>query len=222
MEDREFVFVMPAFGAGTDGIEITKGIVNDVLNTRFDNGMYEDVTGDLSFLGAKDKIRKWIKMGHTSILEHFVFSFYISMSRVASHELVRHRIASYTQKTLRVERSFTDDDFVIPPQVKDEDLDDWIKDMIDAAKRYDRWLAKGYSVDVARRHIPDGFRTGLRMTINARSLRNLLQLRLDPASDFEIREIARQMYEILDSFGFGFLFEDLKSVKQLEEELMKT
>jgi thymidylate synthase (FAD) len=213
---------MPAFGAETDGVAITKGIVSDVLNTRFDDALYRDVTYELTFDEAKEKIRKWIKMDHTSILEHFVFSFYISVSRVVSHQLVRHRIASYTQKSMRVERSFTSEDFVVPPQIKEEDLDDWFKDMIDAAKRYDRWLAKGYSVDVARRMIPEGFRTGLRMTINARSLRNLLKLRLDPKADFEIKEMAKQMYDILDSFGFGFLFEDLESVKRLEEELTKT
>jgi len=196
--------------------KVIRGVVYDTLKTRKD-GRIDDVP-EIPIEECIEKIKKWISIGHTSVIEHFSFSFYISMSRVASHQVVRHRIASYTQTSFRVERSFTEDDFLIPPQIKNEDVYEWIEYMIDAAKSYDRWLAKGYSVDVARRLIPAGFRTGLRMTINARSLRNFFELRISNHADFEIRDIAKDMYMLLRDAGYGFLFDDLECIKILERK----
>ncbi|MBD3405080.1 MAG: FAD-dependent thymidylate synthase [Candidatus Lokiarchaeota archaeon] len=218
MEDRSYVSVALARGFNPDVRDITIGVVNDVLNTRFDSDMYMDKTSDITFGEAKRKIQKWIGMGHTSVIEHFVFSFVISTSRVTSHQLVRHRIASYTQKTMRIERDFNpQSSLVIPPHISNdpEDMKEWKQDMNTIINLYHKWLDKGYPVDVARRIVPSGFRTGLRMTINARSLRNLFEQRLHSHADFEIQEMARQMYKILYHKGFGFLFKDLAVVRLL-------
>lgn len=215
--DRYYIDVTPADNGFPFYGKVTRGVVRDTLRTRVDGRMYDVPEPPLDV--CIQKIKNWIKMGHTSVIEHFTFSFYLSISRVASHQIVRHRIASYTQTTMRVLRNFTTDDFVIPPQIKFNDLDEWVRDMQEAAKTYQKWLDKGYGVDVARRMVPAGFRTGIRVTINARSLRNLLDQRLDKHADFEIRDIATDMYKLLRDAGYGFLFEDLELVKSLQKEL---
>jgi len=192
---------------------VTIGIVRDIIRTRVGRGKADAMA--ISFQLAKDKVRKWIKMGHVSVLEHFVFSFDISLSRVASHQIVRHRIASYTQETLRVKHDFSTENIIIPPQIDDSDLNEWIHDMLQSFELYKKWLEKGYNRDVVRRFLPSGIRTGLRMTINARSLRNLFEQRLAKVADFEIRNIAERMVGLLFSRGYGFLFEDIPLVKKV-------
>lgn len=218
MITRNYIDVKWALGGKPDLGILTKGIALDVLGTRIDKGTFRYDGGffDISLPDAKKKFKEWIAMGHTSVIEHFNFSFIVSICRVASHQLVRHRIASFTQKSMRVERSFTEDDFVIPLLVHDEDLDEWTEDMIDSVKKYDKWLKKGYSVDVARRMIPAGFRTGLRMTMNARSLRNFFSLRIESHADFEIRDMTIMMFALIEDAGFGFLFEDLPFVDYIK------
>jgi len=81
---------------------------------------YSEFIEDIDIERAKNFLAKMIKLGHESVLEHIVFQFWLSMSRVASHQQVRHRMASYTQMSLRQERDLTTDAFVVPPQIKEE------------------------------------------------------------------------------------------------------
>lgn len=170
---------------------------------------YRLFVSDLTIDGARDFLRKMIEYGHESVLEHINFQFWVSMSRVASHQQVRHRMASYTQMSLRKRRSLTPDDFVVPPQIKPEDLDEWIADTKHVIGTYEKWLAKGYEVDVARRKLTQEARTDMVMTINARSLRNYFNLRAKHDADFEINAVAKKMYELIRAEGLGFLFEDI-------------
>ncbi|TFF96870.1 FAD-dependent thymidylate synthase [Candidatus Thorarchaeota archaeon] len=170
---------------------------------------YESFVKDLSLSRAKEFLTKMIEYGHESVLEHITFQFWVSMSRVASHQQVRHRMASYTQMSLRKKRSLTTDDFVVPPQIKSEDLGEWIADSKQVIDTYEKWLAKGYEVDVARRKLTQEARTDMVMTINARSLRNYFNLRAKHDADFEINAVAKRMYQLICEEGLGFLFEDI-------------
>lgn len=170
---------------------------------------YSAFVSALDLNRAKDFLIKMIHLGHESVLEHITFQFWVSMSRVASHQQVRHRMASYTQMSLRKKRSLTPDDFVIPPQVKPEDLDEWIADTKHVIATYEKWLAKGYGADVARRKLTQEARTDMVMTINARSLRNYFNLRAKHEADFEINAVAKKMYQLIQAEGLGFLFEDI-------------
>jgi len=170
---------------------------------------YHEFVSDLSLERAKQFLTKMIKLGHESVLEHIVFQFWLSMSRVASHQQVRHRMASYTQMSLRKRRDLSTDDFAVPPQIKDEDLAEWLHDIQITIDTYNKWLEKGYDVDVARRRLTQDARTDMIMTINARSLRNFFGLRAKHDADFEIREVAKKMYHLIDDEGLSFLFDDI-------------
>ncbi|TFG06387.1 FAD-dependent thymidylate synthase [Candidatus Thorarchaeota archaeon] len=170
---------------------------------------YHKFISSLSLERAKEFLTKMIRLGHESVLEHIVFQFWLSMSRVASHQQVRHRMASYTQMSLRKKRDLTIDDFVVPPQIKEDDLDEWIRDIKTTIATYNKWLGKGYDADVARRRLTQDARTDMIMTINARSLRNFFSLRAKHDADFEIREVARKMHHLIEQEGMVFLFDDI-------------
>lgn len=170
---------------------------------------YGDFVGNLTIDKAKSFLSKMISYGHESVLEHITFQFWISMSRVASHQQVRHRMASYTQMSLRKERDLTPDDFVVPPQIRPEDLDEWIADTIHVIETYKKWIEKGYDVDVARRKLTQEARTDMVMTINARSLRNYFNLRAKHDADFEINAVAKKMLALIKEVGLSFLFDDI-------------
>ncbi|MFW9959280.1 MAG: FAD-dependent thymidylate synthase [Candidatus Odinarchaeota archaeon] len=170
---------------------------------------YSEFISDLSLERAKEFLVKMIKLGHESVLEHIIFQFWMSMSRVASHQQVRHRMASYTQMSLRKKRDLSVSDFVVPPQIKENDLDEWLRDIQTTIGMYNKWLAKGYDVDVARRRLTQDARTDMIMTINARSLRNFFNLRAKHEADFEIHEVAKKMYHLIEKGGLSFLFNDI-------------
>jgi len=178
---------------------------------------YGEFVEDIDIERAKSFLVKMIKLGHESVLEHIVFQFWLSMSRVASHQQVRHRMASYTQMSLRQERDLTTAAFVVPPQIKEEDLEEWLRDIQSTIDSYRKWLDKGYDVDVARRRLTQDARTDMVMTINARSLRNFFDLRAKHDADFEIHEVAKKMYNLIKKEGLSFLFEDIGL--KLEPEL---
>jgi thymidylate synthase (FAD) len=170
---------------------------------------YEQFVEDIDLPRAKAFLTKMVELGHESVLEHIVFQFWISFSRVASHQQVRHRMASYTQMSLRKKRDLSLEDFILPPQIKPEDLDEWKADVNQTIATYNKWLAKGYDVDVARRKLTQEARTDMVMTINARSLRNFFTLRMAHDADFEIREMAKRLYRLIAEEGLDFLFTDI-------------
>ena len=170
---------------------------------------YDEFVSEIDLERATGFLKKMIKLGHESVLEHITFQFWVSFSRVASHQLVRHRMASYTQMSLRKQRNLTSTDFILPTDIRPEDVDEWVKDVQVTIATYNKWIEKGYNVDVARRKLTQGSRTDLVMTINARSLRNFFKLRMAHDADFEIRDMAHLMYDLIENNSLGFLFEDI-------------
>lgn len=151
--------------------------------------------------GEKDKalLEKIAKLGHTSVVEHTTFSFKIEgVSRSLSHQLVRHRIASYSQRSQRYvkEKQF---DYTIPDTVSNNpDAHHLYEDMMAVIQdAYDRLCAMGVPKEDARYVLPNACHTELFMTINMRSLINLLNLRLDKHAQWEIRTMARMMFDAI-------------------------
>ena len=168
-------------------------------------------------LGENDKalIRKIIKMGHTSTIEHCVYSWRIEgISRVCSHELVRHRISSYSQQSHR----YTEvEDPILPPSfstIDDFELLEDVKNLMEEAYYvYGRMLDYGIKKEDARYIIPQAVKTKLIMTINARSLRNFFKLRLSKKAHWEIRTLAQNMYLKLPKEHKETLFYDINIVE---------
>jgi thymidylate synthase (FAD) len=149
-----------------------------------------------------------IREGHESIVEHAAVTFEIDgISRACSHQLVRHRIASYSQESQRyVDMSAPE--FVVPPSVAEnpEAMAVWEEFMGQVADTYHRLRALGARKEDARFVLPNATATRIIVTMNFRSLRHFFSVRCDRAAQWEIRllalEMLRQVYLLAPSvFG---------------------
>ena len=133
--------------------------------------------------------------GHLSPFEHVSFTFAIEgVSRVATHQLVRHRIASYSQQSQRYV-GMSGQTCIVPPSVLEnkEAHALFMKQTEDAWKCYEELVSLGISKEDARFILPHGTETRLVMTMNARELHHFFSLRLCRRAQWEIRELARKM-----------------------------
>ncbi|MEO3992860.1 MAG: FAD-dependent thymidylate synthase [Desulfurococcaceae archaeon TW002] len=132
---------------------------------------------------------------YPSVLEHVVFTFLIEgISRVASHQLVRHRIASYTQESQRY--SVVERDYVIPTSVINAGFEEEFRRLVgEAYKLYDKMINAGVPYEDARYIVPQAVTTRLLMTVNLRELIHIACLRLSPHAQWELRELVRLMIE---------------------------
>jgi len=136
---------------------------------------------------------------HMGVLEHVSFTFLIEgVSRVMTHQLVRHRIASYLQMSQRVV-PMEELDIIVPPSIKSTRFEiDFINFKRNLTRFYSAMVDDGIEAGDARYIMPHGMETRLIMTINARSLLHLLNERfINPHAQWEIKAIAEEMYEIV-------------------------
>ena len=143
---------------------------------------------------AHSFIKKLISMGHLSPLEHVSFTFAIEgVSRVLSHQIVRHRIASYSQKSQRYvgEHDFP---YIVPPSIqKNTDAKALYEEkMAEIAQAYSQ-LAELVPKEDARYVLPSACETKFVATFNARSLLNFFQHRCCQRAQWEIRLLANNM-----------------------------
>jgi len=137
---------------------------------------------------VKRLIDRLISSGHLSPFEHVNFTFAIEgISRVTSHQLVRHRIASYTQQSQRYV-SFRKFDYVTPPTIsaKAELKAKYHQTVSDAHRLYVEMLDAGIPAEDARYVLPGAAETILVMTMNARELMHVCSLRLCLKAQWEI------------------------------------
>jgi len=140
-------------------------------------------------------LKEVMKLGHTSVVEHSCFTFAISnVSRSLSHQLVRHRIASYAQQSQRYV-NLNDPDYVTPPKIaKDETMKkEYDKIMLEIWDHYNKLLDMGIPAEDARYILPNAAHTNIILTMNARSLLNFFELRCCLHAQWEIRQLANKM-----------------------------
>jgi thymidylate synthase (FAD) len=156
-------------------------------------------------------LKSRIREGHESIIEHASVTFEISgISRACTHQLVRHRIASYSQESQRyVEMSAPE--FVVPPSVAEnpEAMAAWDEFMGQVSDTYHRLRELDVRKEDARFVLPNATTTRIIVTMNFRSLRHLFSVRCDKAAQWEIRALAlemlRQVYALAPAV-FGDLY----------------
>lgn len=156
----------------------------------------------ISKMGDRDIIRRWIDSGHESMLEMADATFMIECSRVVSHELVRHRLASFQQESQRYVRydDLTEEDlFSYPDEVtlSDEALAIYHKAMKDSLRAYKELKALGLKSQIARYVLPNATRTRIVMKANLREWRHVLLLRMHSSAQPEMQEVARQIHAYL-------------------------
>lgn len=155
-------------------------------------------------------INNLIKRGHFSVLEHSKATFFISgISRACSHQIVRHRIASYSQESQRYV-DMSDFEPVMPETLLDTPRASAIFESAISAGRYayKRLRELGILKEDARFLLPNATPTCIVMTLNFSAWRHFFKMRCDKHAQWEIRaladEILRQLYEQAPS-----VFEDL-------------
>jgi len=134
-----------------------------------------------------------------AIMDHVVYMFEIEdCSRVTTHQLVRHRAVSYDQESQRFSAA-TKEGVVTPPSVQSNE--EAIKAYDDALKSvylaYDRMVAAGVPKEDARYILPSAIKTKLVMTLSARSLMHMIWQRTALQAQWEIRELATTLHELV-------------------------
>jgi thymidylate synthase (FAD) len=151
-----------------------------------------------------------IREGHESIIEHASVTFEISgISRACSHQLVRHRIASYSQESQRyVDMSAPE--FVVPPSVagNGEALAIWDEFMSQVADTYHQLRGLGVRKEDARFVLPNAAATRIIVTMNFRTLRHFFSVRCEKAAQWEIRALALEMLRQVHSLAPA-VFDDI-------------
>jgi thymidylate synthase (FAD) len=162
-------------------------------------------------------VRGLVRSGHMSALEHASFTFAIDgISRACSHQLVRHRVASYSQQSQRYVRFGPDGGFVVPPHVEasPEARGVFFEAMDNARRSYERLVELGQAegrsnesvFEDARFVLPNAAETKIVVTMNARELRHLFSLRCCRRAQWEINRLAWTM-RYLASSAAPLLFE---------------
>lgn len=157
---------------------------------------------------------------HESPIEHAIYTWRISgVSRVLTHQLVRHRIASYSQRSQRYvnEKQF---DYVVPPTISNGDtsqvsdplgqrsLAKYKDCMKSIQETYNYLLQQGIPKEDARFVLPNACETSIIVSMNPRAFRNFLNLRLDKKAQWEIKLLAALMLESIPE-EHKFMYEDL-------------
>ncbi len=146
--------------------------------------------------------------GHHSALEHASFTFGIDgISRACSHQLVRHRLASYSQQSQRYVRFDGEGGFIVPPKIAaDPEAAAVFEQAMDAARQAyerlvelggERGLEKETVQEDARFVLPNAAETRIVMTMNARELRHFIRIRSCRRAQWEINALAWRVRYLL-------------------------
>lgn len=163
---------------------------------------------------AEQFVRMLIKRGHESVLEHVSVTVKFVVDRGVSHEIVRHRIASYSQESTRYCRYGDGIDVIQPPDIErgTNAYLNWYFGCQNAETAYRDMLSSGISPQIARSVLPTCVKTEIVMTANLREWRHFLRLRMDKAAHPQMREIACKLYDQLAEM-VPVVFEDLAGVR---------
>lgn len=162
-------------------------------------------------------VRKIMEMGHESVIEHVHMTVRFVVDRGVSHELVRHRLASYSQESTRYcnyakGKHGSEITFIRPcfwPATPDDAIDDatdvegafkefdsydqWLAAMVDAERRYMAFVEAGAKPEEARSVLPNSLKTEIVMTANVREWRHVFALRCSTAAHPQMRQVMRPL-----------------------------
>jgi len=168
-----------------------------------------------------------IRSGHESVLEHASVTYRVGgVSRALTHQLVRHRLASYSQRSQRYVKE-TEPQYVTPPSIKNygevehfstETGDDLSFDLNDAYESfmehtwnfYNTLLKAGIKGEDARFVLPNACCSEIIITMNFRELRHFFKLRTSKHAQWEIRKMAMEMWNQVMKIGAANVFYDIK------------
>jgi thymidylate synthase (FAD) len=156
---------------------------------------------DMSDEAVRKVLRTIMTSGHFSALEHASYTFAIDgVSRALTHQLVRHRLASYNQQSQRYVSYTEDPAFIVPPAV---DADPGARQAFleacgAAFIAYRGLLDAGVAPEDARYLLPNAMETKIVVTMNVRELLHFLELRCCKRAQWEIRDLALAMLDLAE------------------------
>lgn len=170
---------------------------------------------------GEEFVRKIIKRGHEAMIEHHSQSVRIVCDRGVSHEIVRHRLASFAQESTRYcnysQDKFGNEITVIDPTIHFKNNPTtleagvaaavWKKAMENAEEAYNRLIELGESPQMARSVLPNSLKTEIVVTANLREWRKIFQLRTPPTAHPQMRDIMKTLLEAFKC-NYPVFFED--------------
>lgn len=158
-------------------------------------------------------VKKIIERGHEAVIEHATASFRILTDRGITHEIVRHRIASFCQESTRY-CNYANDKFeneisvIEPPAMNESVRNAWLAACQSCEAQYFKMLEAGASPQIARSVLPTCLKSEIIMTCNFREWRHFLKLRLAKGAHPQIIQIAKIIGEILNT-QYPEIFSDI-------------
>jgi len=156
------------------------------------------------------------RLGRAELIEHASATFEISgISRACSHQLVRHRLASYSQESQRYV-DMSNPEWVLPPAIAEnpEARAVWDEFASNVKATYRTLRELGVRKEDARFALPNGTATRVVVTMNLRELLHVFRLRISPAAQWEIRDVCVRMLELVCPVApnvFGDLRRELRT-----------
>ena len=174
--------------------------------------------GNVKKNSAEEFVRMIISNGHESVLEHGLLSVKLTTNRAIANELVRHRIASYSQESTRYVNYGKRNGFSFISQNYSkisEENKNTVKDILSQAmevieESYDLIFKVTKSTDIARDILPLGLSSDISVSMNLRSWRHFFKLRLEKVAHPMIRDLARKILDMFREKGYSIFFEDVK------------
>ena len=176
---------------------------------------YQSFDKDPDGSKAKEFIINIIDRGHESVIEHVSLTARFIVDRGVSHELVRHRIASFTQESTRYcnyangkyghELTFID----IRPFMSKGASELWEDSMYMTEKDYLFLIDHGCSPQIARSVLPNSLKTEVIMTANLREWRHFFKLRCSKAAHPQMRQVANMLLNEVMESGIHIIFKDI-------------
>lgn len=172
----------------------------DIICASAGNSCYSDRPAHeiMDDIDSEKILNRIVGMGHHSVIEHAVFTFSVQgVSRALTHQLVRHRVASFSQQSQRYV-SIDEPSFIIPHTINDnpEAKKLFLSTMGSIWEAYAELESMGVPPEDARYVLPNGCTTNITITMNARELLHFFSLRCCNRAQWEIREMADRMLEL--------------------------
>lgn len=166
------------------------------------SGRWDYGPKSIAKMGDTDIIRRWIASGEESMVEMVSAAFFIVCSRVVSHELVRHRLASFQQESqryVRYEDESADELFIVPSEFLDSpELEGRFWENAESnLAAYRKLREVGVKPQIARYFLPNSTRVRMVVSANLREWRHILKLRMHRSAQPEMQVIANQVHDAL-------------------------
>lgn len=174
-------------------------VIASAANLCYSDIGIEEIKNNLTEEKKEKLIRHLFKSGHMTPFEHASFTFGIEgISRVCTHQLVRHRVASFSQQSQRYVK-MDELNIVVPTSIQEnaEALVLFNAAAITAHSMYRKLVEMGIPAEDARFVLPHGWETKIVSTMNARELHHFFSLRMCNRAQWEIRELATRMLALV-------------------------